>query len=126
MVRSWIGLLLAVCLVLPAFAEEEWVEVGADTEAKYYVNTRTLEVDGETIRIQKKAVYTNPLADNFTGPSLAIFNSRPPSSTLNCFTTSADTPAKYFSLSASLIFPSRSASIRCSCNIACRSSTRNL
>jgi hypothetical protein len=47
--------------------DENWVEVGADTEAKYYVNTRSIVVEGDTIRLQKKAIYTNPLVDNFTG-----------------------------------------------------------
>jgi hypothetical protein len=65
--RAWLGLLLAAGLALPAWADEEWVEIGADTEARYYVNTRSIEIDGDTIRLQKKAIYTNPLADNFTG-----------------------------------------------------------
>jgi hypothetical protein len=60
-------MLLAGALAGPALAEPEWVEVGADTEAKYYVDRTSIEVDGDTIRIQKKAIYTNPLADNFTG-----------------------------------------------------------
>jgi hypothetical protein len=67
MMGKWMGWLLAVTLALPAIADENWVEVGADTEAKYYINKQSVEVEGETIRIQKKAVYTNPLADNFTG-----------------------------------------------------------
>ena len=67
MMCRWMAALLAAGLVLPAFATEEWVEVGADTEAKYYVDAGSVEVEGETIRIHKKAVYTNPLADNFTG-----------------------------------------------------------
>jgi hypothetical protein len=65
--RAWMAVPLAVALSLPALAEEEWVEVGADTEAKYYVNVRSIEVQDDTIRLQKKAIYTNPLADNFTG-----------------------------------------------------------
>jgi len=65
--RGLAGVVLAIGLVLPVLAEEEWVEVGADTEAKYYVDTKSIQVDGDTIRLQKKAIYTNPLADNFTG-----------------------------------------------------------
>jgi hypothetical protein len=67
MKRWWGGVLVAAALAGPAQAEPEWVEVGADTEAKYYIDSRSIEVDGDTIRIQKKAIYTNPLADNFTG-----------------------------------------------------------
>lgn len=61
---SWV-MLMALAGV--AHAEDKWVEVGADTEAKYYVNTATVAVEGETVRVQKRAIYTNPLADNFTG-----------------------------------------------------------
>lgn len=63
------ALTIAAALTLPvcAHAEEEWVEVGADTEAKYYVDRSSIEVDGETIRFRKRGVYTNPLTDNFSG-----------------------------------------------------------
>lgn len=60
------GLVLLALTALPAWAQE-WVEIGADTEAKYYVDAGSIEIDGETIRLHKKAIYTNPLADNFTG-----------------------------------------------------------
>lgn len=65
--RTWVAVVLAAWIAFPAWAQDDWVEVGADTEAKYYVNTRSIEVDGDTIRLQKRAIYTNPLADNFTG-----------------------------------------------------------
>jgi hypothetical protein len=67
MLRGWMAGVLTIGLVLPALAGDEWVEVGADTEAKYYVNSQSIQVEGDTIRLQKKAIYTNPLADNFTG-----------------------------------------------------------
>lgn len=67
MTRFGWAVLLAAGLAGSALAEEEWVEVGADTEARYYVDTRSIQVDGDTVRLQKKAIYTNPLADNFTG-----------------------------------------------------------
>lgn len=71
-------LALSIALVLPLYAsaeedprsasaEEEWVEVGADTEAKYYVDTRSIEVEGETVRFRKRGVFTNPLTDNLSG-----------------------------------------------------------
>ena len=48
-------------------ADREWVEIGADTEAKYYIDTKSIEVEGDTIRLYKRAVYNSPLVDNFTG-----------------------------------------------------------
>lgn len=59
--------LLLLLPALNAWGEDAWIEVGADTEARYYVNAQTIEVDGDTVRVQKRAVYTHPLADNFTG-----------------------------------------------------------
>ena len=48
-------------------AEIEWVEIGADIEARYYINPNSVEVDGDTIRLQKRQVFNAPLVDNFTG-----------------------------------------------------------
>jgi hypothetical protein len=64
------GLLVAVVLALSAAAEAaevEWVEIGADTEARYYINPKSLQVQGETIRFQKRQVFNSPLVDNFSG-----------------------------------------------------------
>lgn len=65
--KHWLLALALPCVVLSARAEEDWVEIGADTEAKYYINSKSIEVEGETIRLQKRAVYNSPLVDNFTG-----------------------------------------------------------
>jgi len=45
----------------------DWVEVGADTEAKYYVDVASIEVEGDTVRVQKKGIYTQPLTENLGG-----------------------------------------------------------
>lgn len=59
---------VAALLALPALAAEaEWIEIGADTEGRYYINTRSVEVEGETIRLQKRQVFNAPLVDNFSG-----------------------------------------------------------
>jgi len=57
---------LLVLGALPSFAAD-CVEVGADTEAKYYVDVSSFQVEGETVRIQKKGIYTHPLTENFGG-----------------------------------------------------------
>ena len=66
MMRYWLTCVLAL-LALAAWAEQTWVEIGADPEAKYYVDPGSIKVDGDTIRLQKRAVFNAPLADNFTG-----------------------------------------------------------
>jgi hypothetical protein len=60
--------ILAALLAGPVLAVEvEWLEIGADTEARYYINPRSIEVEGDTIRLQKRQVFNSPLVDNFTG-----------------------------------------------------------
>ena len=59
---------VAAMLAVPVLAAEiEWVEIGVDTEAKYYINPKSVEVDGDTIRLQKRQVFNAPLVDTFTG-----------------------------------------------------------
>ena len=65
--RGFLVVLAVMSLPICAMAQETWVEVGVDTEAKYYVDTSSIEVEGETIRFRKRGVYTNPLTDNFSG-----------------------------------------------------------
>ena len=63
--------LLAIAALLLTWsvlaAEGEWVEVGADTEGTYYINPKSIQVDGDTIRLQKRQVFNAPLVDNFSG-----------------------------------------------------------
>jgi len=66
MMRYWLTCGLAL-LTLAAWAEQTWVEIGVDPEAKYYVDPGSIKVDGDTIRLHKRAVFNTPLADNFTG-----------------------------------------------------------
>jgi hypothetical protein len=61
-------LLSALLVVASSGAQAaDWVEVGADTEAKYYVDVSSIEVQGDTVRVQKKGIYTQPLTENFGG-----------------------------------------------------------
>ena len=69
MKRAWMKCFLGIVLAAAALTggAEEWVEIGVDTEGKYYIDPGSIEVDGETIRLRKRAVYNSPLVDNFTG-----------------------------------------------------------
>jgi hypothetical protein len=58
---------LALALAAAQAAAADWVEVGADTEAKYYVDISSIETQGETVRVQKKGIYTQPLTENLGG-----------------------------------------------------------
>jgi hypothetical protein len=65
--------LVAVCAAASA---ESWVEVGADTEAKYYVDVDSIRVEGENVSVEKRGIYSRVLTDNFGGHPTAFKESR--------------------------------------------------
>jgi len=64
MVRAW---LIGLALFAAAANATDWVEVGADTEAKYYVDVDSISVDGENVSVRKRGIYTHVLTDNLGG-----------------------------------------------------------
>ena len=66
MVRVWLSGLALFAVTANA---TDWVEVGADTEAKYYVDVDSISVDGENVSVRKRGIYTHVLTDNFGGKS---------------------------------------------------------
>lgn len=63
--KTMLALLMA--LMAHTALAAEWVEIGADPEAKYYVDVTSIEVEADTIRVLKKGVYTQPLTENLGG-----------------------------------------------------------
>jgi hypothetical protein len=63
-VRVW---LIGLALLVAEANAAEWVEVGADTEARYYVDVDSISIDGDNVSVQKRGVYTHVLTDNFGG-----------------------------------------------------------
>jgi len=49
-------LLTGLALVAAAANAAEWVEVGADTEARYCVDVDTISVDGDNVSVHKRGV----------------------------------------------------------------------
>ena len=47
----------------------DWVEVGADTQAKYYVDVDSIKVDGENVIVLKRGIFTQILTDTLSGAS---------------------------------------------------------
>ena len=66
MVRAW---LIGLALFASVASATEWVEVGADTEAKYYVDVDSISVEGDNISVRKRGIYTHVLTDTFGGQS---------------------------------------------------------
>ena len=63
---TWRYLLLGLLATQAALAAQ-WVEIGADTQAKYYVDIDSVQVEGDTVRIMKRGVYTHPLMESLGG-----------------------------------------------------------
>ena len=58
---------LVMLLVAASAGAAEWVEIGADTEAKYYVDLSSIEVEADTVRVVKKGVYAQTLTEDIGG-----------------------------------------------------------
>jgi hypothetical protein len=58
---------MAMLLLAPGAGAAEWVEIGADTEAKYYVDLSSIEIEADTVRVVKKGVYTEMLTEDLGG-----------------------------------------------------------
>lgn len=66
--------LILIILLSPFFATAEtWVDVGGDTEAKYYVDLDSIKVDGVNMNVIKKGVYTNVMGEKLDGEKLVVF-----------------------------------------------------
>ncbi len=57
--------LSVAALAVNAWAEENWVEIGADPQGKYYVDAGSIQVEGESMRFRKKGVYTFSMVETF-------------------------------------------------------------
>ena len=65
-----IAVLMAATSMLVSLAgAAEWVEVGADTQAKYYVDVDSIKVDGENVSVLKRGIFTEVLSDTLGGVS---------------------------------------------------------
>ena len=47
----------------------DWIEVGADTQAKYYVDVDSVKVDGENVSVLKRGIFTELLTDTLGNKS---------------------------------------------------------
>ncbi len=58
---------MAMLLIAVSAGAVEWVEIGADTEATYYVDVSSIEVEADTVRVLKKGVYPQPVTEDLGG-----------------------------------------------------------
>lgn len=57
---------VTLCAVLAARADN-WIEIGADPDAKFYVDLDSIEIGKDSVKVHKRGVYNNTLTENFGG-----------------------------------------------------------
>jgi hypothetical protein len=61
------ALIMLAAAMNAASIAADWVEVGADTQAKYYVDVDSIKVDGENVSVLKRGIFTQVLTDTLGG-----------------------------------------------------------
>jgi len=65
--NAW--LVVAIAWMNLAASAADWVEVGADTQAKYYVDVDSIKPDGENVSVVKRGIFSQVLSDTLGGAS---------------------------------------------------------
>ena len=60
---------MAVLMLANPAVAADWVEVGADTQAKYYVDAESIKISGDNVSVVKRGVFTQVLTDTLGGTS---------------------------------------------------------
>jgi surface-adhesin protein E len=64
-----IATLMVAAAMNSAAIAADWVEVGADTQAKYYVDVESIKVDGENASVLKRGILTQVMTETLGGAS---------------------------------------------------------
>ena len=65
--RLLVGFMILLLWIVPSAYAEAWVEVGADTEAKFYVDLDSISFVKDNLRVTKRGVYTHVLTEKLGG-----------------------------------------------------------
>ena len=65
--RSLAAILILLTWLMPVAVAETWVEVGADPEAKFYVDVDSITLVGDNLRVTKRGIYSRILTENMDG-----------------------------------------------------------
>ncbi len=74
--RALSGVLLFVAGLLPHALAETWVEVGADPEAKFYVDVDSIAMVDDTLHIIKRGIYNHTLTERLGGSPVVFKETR--------------------------------------------------
>ncbi len=65
--RLLAGIVLLLNLVVPRAVAETWVEIGADPEARFYVDVDSIAIVKNNLRVTKRGVYARVLTEKLGG-----------------------------------------------------------
>jgi hypothetical protein len=65
--RLLVGFMIVLLWIVPSAYAQTWVEVGVDTEAKFYVDLDSISFVKDNLRLTKRGVYTHVLTENLGG-----------------------------------------------------------
>jgi hypothetical protein len=65
--RLLVGFMIVLLWIVPSAYAQTWVEVGADTEAKFYVDLDSISFVKDNLRVTKRGAYTHVLTENLGG-----------------------------------------------------------
>lgn len=65
--RAWTLGVLLLATSMPGAHAETWVEVGADPQAKFYVDVDSIVMVKGSLQVIKRGVYTRQLTEDFGG-----------------------------------------------------------
>jgi len=70
--RAWAVIVLLLATAVPGARAETWVEVGADPQAKFYIDVDSIVMVNGSLQVIKSGVYTRQLTERFDG-ELTVF-----------------------------------------------------
>ncbi len=74
--QSLIVTVLVFATLSPPALAETWVEVGADPEAKFYIDVDSITLVNDSLHVIKRGVYTRTLTENFGGKPVVFKETR--------------------------------------------------
>ncbi|UCH46873.1 MAG: hypothetical protein JSU95_12295 [Betaproteobacteria bacterium] len=74
--RALTGVLFLFAGLLPQALAETWVEVGADTEAKFYIDVDSIAMVEDTLHVIKRGIYTHTLTERMEGSAVVFKETR--------------------------------------------------
>lgn len=65
--RALVAAVLFLTTTLTHAFAEQWIEVGADAEAKFYIDIDSIVMVNETLHVIKRGIYTHSLTETLDG-----------------------------------------------------------